>query len=52
MRWLQRFNDERLPPLTEVAMAATALVELRHGRRAVEADRSTRVATAEIVSGS
>jgi hypothetical protein len=34
-RWLQRFIDERLPPLTEVALAASALVELRHGRRAV-----------------
>ena len=25
--------DERLPPLSEVALAASALVELRHGRR-------------------
>jgi hypothetical protein len=33
LRWLQRFIDERLPPLTEVAVAATALVELRHGNR-------------------
>jgi hypothetical protein len=33
LRWLQRFIDERLPPLTEVALAAAALAELRHGRR-------------------
>ena len=33
LRWLQRFIDERLPPLTEVALAATALAELRHGTR-------------------
>jgi hypothetical protein len=32
---LQRFIDERLPPLTEVALAASALAELRHGRRSV-----------------
>jgi hypothetical protein len=31
-RWLQRFIDERLPPVTEVALAASALAELRHGR--------------------
>lgn len=33
LRWLQRFINERLPPLTEVALAASALAELRHGRR-------------------
>ena len=33
LRWLQRFIDERLPPLTEVALAASALAELRHGQR-------------------
>jgi hypothetical protein len=33
LRWLQRFIDERLPPLTEVALAAAALAELRHGKR-------------------
>jgi hypothetical protein len=33
LRWLQRFIDERLPPLTEVALAASALAELRHGKR-------------------
>ena len=35
LRWLQRFIDERLPPLTEVALAASALAELRHGHRNV-----------------
>jgi len=29
LRWLQRFIDERLPPLTEVALAASALARLR-----------------------
>ena len=33
LRRLQRFIDERLPPLTEVALAASALAELRHGNR-------------------
>jgi hypothetical protein len=35
LRWLrlQRFIDERLPPLSEVALAASALAELRHGQR-------------------
>ena len=33
LRWLERFIDERLPPLTEVALAASALAELRYGRR-------------------
>jgi hypothetical protein len=35
LRWLQRFIDERSPPLTEVALAASALAELRHGKRYV-----------------
>jgi hypothetical protein len=35
LRWLQRFIAERLPPLSEVALAASALAELRHGQRAV-----------------
>lgn len=35
LRWLERFIDERLPPLTEVALAASALAKLRHGKRAV-----------------
>jgi len=33
LRWLERFINERLPPLTEVALAASALAELRHGKR-------------------
>jgi hypothetical protein len=33
LRWLQRFIDERLPPLAEVALAASALAELRHGNQ-------------------
>jgi hypothetical protein len=33
LRWRQRFIDERLPPLSEVALAAAALAELRHGQR-------------------
>jgi hypothetical protein len=33
LRWLERFIDERLPPLTEVSLAASALAELRHGHR-------------------
>jgi hypothetical protein len=35
LRWLDRFMDERLPPLIEVALAASALAELRHGKRNV-----------------
>jgi hypothetical protein len=38
LRWMQRFIDERLPPLTEVALAASALAELRHGNRNVGVD--------------
>ena len=34
LRWLERWMDERLPPLAEVALAAAALAELRHGRKA------------------
>jgi hypothetical protein len=33
LRWLERFIAERLPPLIEVALAASALAELRHGQR-------------------
>lgn len=35
LRWLERFSDERLPPLTEVGLTALALAELRLGRRRV-----------------
>jgi hypothetical protein len=31
LRLLQRFIDERVPPLAEVALAASALAEVRHG---------------------
>jgi hypothetical protein len=34
-RWLQRFIEERSPSLPEVALAAGALSEMRHGRRGV-----------------
>jgi hypothetical protein len=43
LRWLQRFIDGRLPPLPEVALAAAALAELRHGQRAVGVDALTRL---------
>jgi len=33
LRWLERFIAERLPPIEEVALAASALAELRHGER-------------------
>src|SRR5690349_2331528 len=42
-RWLQRFTDERLPPLSEIALAASALAELRHGQRAVGVDALKRL---------
>jgi hypothetical protein len=40
LRWLERFIAERLPPLTEVALAASALAELRHGNRNVGVETS------------
>jgi hypothetical protein len=43
LRWLQRFIDERLPPLTEVILAASALAELRHGRRRVGVEALKRI---------
>jgi hypothetical protein len=43
LRWLVRFIEERLPPLTEVALAASALAELRHGRRAAGVDTLKRL---------
>jgi hypothetical protein len=43
LRWLVRFVDERLPPLTEVALATSALAELRHGRRAAGVDALKRL---------
>jgi hypothetical protein len=38
-----RFVDERLPPLAEVALAASALAELRHGHRRVGVEVLRRV---------
>jgi hypothetical protein len=43
LRWLQRFIDERLPPVGEVALAASALAELRHGRRNTGAESLRRL---------
>src|SRR5438034_7988960 len=34
-RWLQRFLEERSPPLAEVTLAVSALSEVRHGTRAI-----------------
>jgi hypothetical protein len=35
LRWVQRLIDEHTPPLAEVALAASALSEVRHGERAI-----------------
>jgi hypothetical protein len=43
LRWLKRFIDERLPPLAEVALAASALAELRHGRRNIGSEALKRL---------
>src|SRR6188508_2878785 len=43
LRWLQRFIDERLPPLAAVALATSALAELRHGKRNVGVDALKRI---------
>ena len=43
LRWLQRFIDERLPPLSEVALAASALAELRYGNRGTGVDALKRL---------
>jgi hypothetical protein len=42
-RWLRRFIEERSPSLPEVVLAAAALNELRHGRRAVGVDALRRL---------
>jgi hypothetical protein len=34
-RWLQRLIDERSPSLPDLALAAAALSDMRHGRRGV-----------------
>jgi hypothetical protein len=44
LRWLERFIGERLPPISEVALAATALAELRHGRHGAGRESLTRLA--------
>jgi hypothetical protein len=46
LRWLQRFIHERLPPVTEVALAAAALAELRHGKRNTGVEASLRIQAA------
>jgi hypothetical protein len=33
LRWLERYISERLPPLAEIALAATAFAEVRYGDR-------------------
>jgi hypothetical protein len=43
LRWLERFIEERLPPLSEVALAASALAELRHGQRNVGVETLKRI---------
>jgi hypothetical protein len=43
LRWLERFIHERLPPLAEVALAAAALAELRHGNRNTGVDTLKRL---------
>jgi hypothetical protein len=35
VRWLERFIDERSPPLAQIGLAASALAGIRHGGRAV-----------------
>jgi hypothetical protein len=44
LRWLQRFIEERLPPISEVALAAAALAELRHGDRGAGSESLKRLA--------
>jgi len=51
LRWLERFINERLPPLTEVALAATALAELRHGERNAGVEALKRFAPTRVVTG-
>jgi hypothetical protein len=43
LRLLQRFIDERLPPIAELALAASALADLRHGSRNVGVDALKRL---------
>jgi hypothetical protein len=50
LRWLARFIDERLPRLAEVALAASALAELRHGQRDVGGGNTETVAEPELAA--
>jgi hypothetical protein len=43
LRWLERFISERSPLLTEVVLAASALAELRHGKRNVGVEALNRL---------
>jgi hypothetical protein len=51
LRWLERFIEERLPPLTEVALAAAALAELRHGERNTGVEALKRLLHPSVVTG-
>jgi hypothetical protein len=42
-RWLSRYIEERKPPVAELALAAVALAELRHGRRGAGHETITRL---------
>ena len=44
LRWLERFIAERVPPIAEVALAASALAELRHSLRGAGFGRLERLA--------
>jgi hypothetical protein len=50
LRWLHRFTDERSPPLTEVALAASALGRAS-ARQTKRRDRNTATATASRLAG-
>src|SRR5437867_9537833 len=52
LRWLQRFIDERLPPLTEVALAATALAEVRPRRESCRCGDVETAAPTRVISRS
>jgi hypothetical protein len=43
LRWLERFIDERVQPLVDVALAASAMAKLRHGNRAVGVETFKRI---------
>src|SRR3954454_10543801 len=35
LRWVERFIQERTPPLAEVGLAMSAFLEIKHGTRAI-----------------